>query len=189
MTTTGDTIYSSSGSTPARLGIGTAGQVLTVNAGATAPEWKTPAGGGGKVLQVVQASTTTFTAIASTSYTDTNLSATITPSAATSKILVLANQFGTTYRDSTEIYTSFQIVRGSTSVQEFQNESGAEISGATRVGLNVIAALSYLDSPSTTSATTYKVQAKVNTTSNSGQYKTQGGGTGASIITLIEIGA
>jgi hypothetical protein len=45
MTTTGDTIYSSSGSTPARLGIGTAGQVLTVNSGATAPEWATPAGG------------------------------------------------------------------------------------------------------------------------------------------------
>jgi hypothetical protein len=45
MTTTGDTIYSSSGSTPARLGIGTAGQVLQVNSGATAPEWATPAGG------------------------------------------------------------------------------------------------------------------------------------------------
>jgi hypothetical protein len=39
MTTTGDVIYSSSGSTPARLGIGTAGQVLKVNSGATAPEW------------------------------------------------------------------------------------------------------------------------------------------------------
>jgi hypothetical protein len=47
MTTTGDTIYSSSGSTPARLGIGTAGQVLQVNSGATAPEWATPTGGGG----------------------------------------------------------------------------------------------------------------------------------------------
>jgi hypothetical protein len=47
MTTTGDVIYSSSGSTPARLGIGTAGQVLQVNSGATAPEWATPAGGGG----------------------------------------------------------------------------------------------------------------------------------------------
>jgi len=39
MTTTGDVIYSSSGSTPARLGLGTAGQVLKVNSGATAPEW------------------------------------------------------------------------------------------------------------------------------------------------------
>ena len=46
MTTTGDIIYSSPGSTPVRLGIGTANQVLTVNSGATAPEWKTPSAGG-----------------------------------------------------------------------------------------------------------------------------------------------
>ena len=50
MTTTGDVIYSSSGSTPARLGIGTAGQVLTVNGGATAPEWATAAAAGGLTL-------------------------------------------------------------------------------------------------------------------------------------------
>lgn len=50
MTTTGDTIYSSSGSTPARLGIGTAGQVLQVNSGATAPEWATLSSGGGITL-------------------------------------------------------------------------------------------------------------------------------------------
>jgi len=42
MTTTGDTIYSSSGSTPARLGIGTSGQVMTVS-GAGIPSWTTPA--------------------------------------------------------------------------------------------------------------------------------------------------
>jgi hypothetical protein len=41
MTTTGDTIYSSSGSTPARLGIGSTGQVLTVSGGV--PSWATPA--------------------------------------------------------------------------------------------------------------------------------------------------
>lgn len=45
MTTTGDVIYSSSGSTPARLGIGTAGQVLKVNSGATAPEWGSASNG------------------------------------------------------------------------------------------------------------------------------------------------
>ena len=44
MTTTGDTIYSSSGSTPARLGIGSTGQVLTVAGGV--PSWATPAAGG-----------------------------------------------------------------------------------------------------------------------------------------------
>ncbi len=43
MTTTGDTIYSSSGSTPARLGIGSNGQVLTVSGGL--PVWATAAGG------------------------------------------------------------------------------------------------------------------------------------------------
>jgi hypothetical protein len=42
MTTTGDTIYSSSGSTPARLGIGSTGQVLTVAGGV--PTWSTPGG-------------------------------------------------------------------------------------------------------------------------------------------------
>jgi hypothetical protein len=44
MTTTGDTIYSSSGSTPARLGIGATGNVLTVAGGV--PTWAAPSGGG-----------------------------------------------------------------------------------------------------------------------------------------------
>ena len=48
MTTTGDTIYSSSGSTPARLGIGSAGQVLTVAGGL--PSWATANGTGGYTL-------------------------------------------------------------------------------------------------------------------------------------------
>lgn len=45
MTTAGDVIYGGASGAPTRLGVGTAGQVLTVNAGATAPEWA--AGGGG----------------------------------------------------------------------------------------------------------------------------------------------
>ena len=57
MTTTGDTIYSSSGSTPARLGIGTTGQVLTVASGV--PSWATPAGGGGITLLSTTAITAT----------------------------------------------------------------------------------------------------------------------------------
>ena len=52
MTTTGDTIYSSSGSTPARLGIGSTGQVLTVAGGV--PSWSTPAGGSGLTLITTQ---------------------------------------------------------------------------------------------------------------------------------------
>jgi hypothetical protein len=59
MTTTGDTIYSSSGSTPARLGIGSTGQVLTVAGGI--PSWATPADG------LVFLNKTDFSATTSTS--------------------------------------------------------------------------------------------------------------------------
>jgi hypothetical protein len=65
MTTTGDTIYSSSGSTPARLGIGTANQVLRVNSGGTAPEWATPASGALTLL-----SATTFSGSSAHSVND-----------------------------------------------------------------------------------------------------------------------
>ena len=49
MTTQGDIIIGGSSGTPTRLAKGTAGQVLTMNSGATEPEWQTPSGGGGGV--------------------------------------------------------------------------------------------------------------------------------------------
>ena len=55
MTTTGDTIYSSSGSTPARLGIGSTGQVLTVASGI--PSWATPAGSSGPAFRAFRSGT------------------------------------------------------------------------------------------------------------------------------------
>ena len=55
LTTTGDTYYASAAGTPARLGIGSTGQVVTVAGGV--PTWATPAGGGGITLL----STTTLT--------------------------------------------------------------------------------------------------------------------------------
>ena len=62
VTTAGDVIYRNA-TVPTRLGIGTAGQVLTVNSGATAPEWTTAASTGALTL----IGTTTFTATASAS--------------------------------------------------------------------------------------------------------------------------
>jgi hypothetical protein len=50
ITTAGDILYGTAADTVARLGIGTAGQVLKVNSGATAPEWGAAAGGGGMTL-------------------------------------------------------------------------------------------------------------------------------------------
>jgi hypothetical protein len=61
MTTTGDTIYSSSGSTPARLGIGSTGNVLTVAGGV--PTWAAPAGGGSALTKIASASFTTQSSV------------------------------------------------------------------------------------------------------------------------------
>lgn len=58
--TTGDIPYASATNTLAKLGIGTAGQVLTVNSGATAPEWKTASSGGMTLISSTTASGTGF---------------------------------------------------------------------------------------------------------------------------------
>lgn len=58
VTTAGDLIYGTAADTVARLGIGTAGQVLQVNSGATAPEWATPSAGATFVGVQVYNSTT-----------------------------------------------------------------------------------------------------------------------------------
>lgn len=50
LTTTGDVIYASGASTPARLGIGTTGQVLSVSGGV--PAWTTLSGGPGNMAQI-----------------------------------------------------------------------------------------------------------------------------------------
>ena len=71
MTTTGDTIYSSSGSTPARLGIGGTGDVLTVAGGV--PSWAAPASGGGMTLLSTTALSGTSTTVSSISQDYVNL--------------------------------------------------------------------------------------------------------------------
>jgi hypothetical protein len=71
MTTTGDTIYSSSGTTPARLGIGTTGQVLTVAGGL--PSWATPAASASGLTKLVA---TTFSGVSSYSAPNGTFSAT-----------------------------------------------------------------------------------------------------------------
>jgi hypothetical protein len=190
MTTTGDTIYSSSGSTPARLGIGTTGQVLTVASGV--PSWATPAGGGGKVLQVVQGTSNTSVTIASTTFTDTTLSATITPTSSSSKILVFVMQDYLAVRNYQYAGLSARLLRGATEVF-VSYTSGTD---QTNMGTSSASAdnsiggylpMTYLDSPATTSATTYKTQFKVNTTANGATAYTKG--TVVSSIILMEIGA
>jgi hypothetical protein len=185
MTTTGDTIYSSSGSTPARLGIGTTGQVLTVAGGV--PSWATPAAAGGKVLQVVSATTSTLTTIATNTYTDTTITATITPTASNSKILVIisANQLVYNTSTTTFVKSKARIMRDATQIVEYPNAQQIEGASATYISSVVQSSFSYLDSPATTSATTYKLQGA---SANSHAVAFQEASS-TSVITLLEIGA
>ena len=180
LTTKGD-LYTYS-TADARLGVGTNGQVLTADsAEATGLKWAT-AGGGGKVLQVVQGTTTSSTSNSTSTYADTNLSASITPTSATSKVLVMVNQIINKSNGNVDNAVDLRIVRGATSILE----STYILYTGTTVALYSIASLVYLDSPSTTSATTYKTQFK--NAFNGASVTTQQNSNG-SFITLLEIGA
>jgi hypothetical protein len=145
------------------------------------------AGSSGKVLQVVFASTSTSTTVASTTYTDSTLTATITPLFNTSKVLAIYSQSMQATRSAAACGGHVQLLRGSTSIQDLGQILDANFGGAS-CGLAGTFASSYLDSPATTSATTYKTQVKTNTTANSGQVVAQPSST-ISSITLLEIGA
>jgi len=154
--------------------------------------WTSVGGGGGKVLQVVQATYSTATTIAATSFTDTGLSVTITPSASTSKVLIIGSQSLFLQRNAKSIGGGLQLVRGSTSIMD-QTGSGSggvfiEGTGLTDAYLGSVNPINYLDSPATTSATTYKVQAKVYVTTNGGSVVCQYGGIVSTLLAL-EIGA
>jgi hypothetical protein len=184
----GDLIAASAADTAARLPVGTNGEVLTADStAATGIKWAAAAAGG-KLLQVVYASYETQVNIASTTYTDTGISASITPSSATSKILVLAVQSGRLYRDATEVQGNVRILRGATTVLTREYASGLELTGASLTAPGIQIPMNYLDSPATTSSTTYKLQAKVIASSSTGQVQAQFSGSLSNMI-LMEIGA
>lgn len=183
----GDLISATAADTPARLAVGTNGHVLTADSTtATGLKWAAAAGGG-KVLQVVSTSlTNTFTTTSSSMVDVTSYSLAITPTASTSKVLVMFN-FGTSsYKASAPYSVSWgQIVRGSTVVYgaaDAQISSWGFDTGNYGFGATSKASLIYLDSPATTSATTYKLQVSVDA---SGTCSIRPSGS----ITLLEIGA
>ena len=151
----------------------------------TGSAWVSVASSSGAVLQIVSGSTATPLTMSSTTAVDTGLTATITPKFATSKILVLVNQVGGD-KSSANLSNSIslRLLRGASQIALI-----AHSAGYTGTTLNVrVAAMStcFLDSPATTSATTYKTQVANGIAAAS--VSVQIGGD-LSTITLMEISA
>ena len=151
--------------------------VDTIQGQTTAANVKMPAG---SILQTVQGSTDTAMSSASTSYSDTGLTATITPKYSSSKILVRISQH---YRFDRYGW-SIKIVRGSTDVHVPVNNYmvySTDLNSDTRNFLNY----EVLDSPSSTNALTYKTQVILH--QSSGTNLILNGNDFFSFMTLMEI--
>ena len=136
----------------------------------------------GCILQVVQGSTTTIgTSTNNSTWVSTNLSASITPLSATSKILILG-QHGSVRINGASNGISIRIVRNSTAISSPVTELLYNTNG-----IDVMAPFQYLDSPATTSSTTYSTEFKLLTgTGGTGQINAN---TVPAYITLMEVAA
>ena len=135
----------------------------------------------GTVLQVVNSFYNTYVSTTSTSLTDTGLTATITPTSSTSKILVLVSL--NSFNASSLVAYTFTLADGSNNqiISLLENQ----LAGSSGYGGGSI---SYLHSPATASAFTYKVRYKANSSGTVylNNYNNVNGATGSS-ITLVEI--
>ena len=180
---------------------GSAGQVLQTDGNGNL-SWVTP--GAGKVLQVVQTARLQSGSSGVTSWTtlaagDGNVEVSITPSATSSKVLVRAYIWGFNDDDNESYF--FRLARDGTGIGV-----GAAAGSRVQVGFVIgsygagnlshrSGSIEYLDSPNTTSATTYALQGLRGSAGtfyfgrndSDGNDSTQG--RGPTIITAMEIGA
>jgi hypothetical protein len=191
LTAKGNILTATASATPAVIGVGTNGQVLTADSTtANGLAWATLTGAP-KIGQVVTANSATLTTTNSTSYVDaTGLSVSITPTLSTSKILVVCDLY--TYvgglmganSGGALTFAYFTITRGTTNIGSL-GTVGVYSGSLSSNDITLVdrSPLIFLDSPNTTSATTYKVQVKANGTGTSAV--TAGVGNGS--ITVMEV--
>lgn len=194
----GDLIVGTGDDTVSRLAVGTNNHVLTADSTtATGLKW---AAAIGKVVNVATtAKTDTFTTTSDTLTDITGLSVSITPTATTSTILIIATISGMgTVATNTGV---LQLVRGTTAIA--QGDTAGSRARATALipvgsltGTQFGTPVMFIDSPATTSATTYKFQVRRNVNSgtvfiNRSEVDSDSAGLARTIstITAIEIGA
>ena len=113
----------------------------------------------GHVIQVVQGLTSTSATTTGSTYVDTNLSASITPSSADSKVLVVVTQDSAIFGTSTgDTFNAIGLLRDATLLRE--TKIGTKNNSSTTEAVMSTTGIVYLDSPNTTSSVTYKTQFK-----------------------------
>jgi hypothetical protein len=132
--------------------------------------------GTGAIRQVVQGTYSTQVSVASSTYVDSGLTASITPTSSSSRILVMVNH--TNVRKANDIITRIRLLRGETTIfgTNPMMDTGTSVTHESGYSFN------FLDTPSTTSSVTYKTQ--INSNGSTATYQIQGT---TSFITLLEI--
>ena len=153
----------------------------------------------GNILQVVQGTTTTEVTVTTTTWTDTTLSATITPTSATSKVLIIVNQHYYATRSNFGSGVGVRILRGTTVIDTPIELSSNQprsvlvtVDAANSVQVSGFYNRLILDSPSTTSSITYKIEGRPFRSDSSGSAIFQRASVSTqpvSNITLMEIAA
>ena len=146
----------------------------------------------GHVIQVVQSTQATgVTTTTAETYTDTNLSASITPLSTSSKILVTVSQPCRVKRNSQYLnLLSLRLMRDTTEVFVIAPGYDLGIVVPTAASVNeasFVVPLTYLDSPSTTSQITYKTQFALRNNTGSASVNTIFDQASTSTITVMEI--
>jgi len=136
----------------------------------------------GHIVQVVSATYSTEVQTTSQSYSDTGLTATITPTSSSNKVLVIVNQNGLE-KDNNDIRFEVKLLRGSSNILIFAGDQTGNTSSSLRTDIGGTGG-TILDSPSTTSATVYKTQFR---NVNSSGTISVNNGSAVSTITLMEV--
>jgi len=137
----------------------------------------------GAVLQVVQGSYATQVYNGTNTFADSGLTASITPTSASSKIFIIVSTILYSARAAIDTGSKLQLVRGSTNILTQTNSTLYLSTGGSTAEIVNNVFVQYFDSPATTSSTTYKLQFASNPSCNSYiNWNNQ-----ASYMTLLEI--